>query len=200
MVVTAPTSPPLPDELTVLLRRMRLPNLRNAAREVLATARAQRWDPAETLRVLLAEEVAGRDDATRRQHRRAASPRGRRSRPGASTTAPSRPRPSTPWPPWSGSDARRTSPSPARPAPARPTWSRRSRTPRSTRPPGRLVHPGIPDRRGRARRRRRLGRPHHHPDHPCGPDRGRSMPTPRLCRGAGRQRLLMWGSASRASA
>ena len=72
MVVTAPAPPALPDELTALLRRMRLPYLRNAAPEVLATARAQRWDPAETLRVLLAEEVAGRDDATRRQHRRAA--------------------------------------------------------------------------------------------------------------------------------
>jgi hypothetical protein len=64
MVVTAqPAPPPLPEELTALLRRMRLPYLRSAAPEVLATARAQRWDPAETLRVLLAEEVAGRDDA-----------------------------------------------------------------------------------------------------------------------------------------
>ena len=72
MVVTPPAPPPLPEELVVLLRRMRLPYLRGAAPEVLATARAQRWDPAETLRVLLAEEVAGRDEATRRQHRRAA--------------------------------------------------------------------------------------------------------------------------------
>jgi DNA replication protein DnaC len=72
VVVTAPPAPPLPDELTALLRRMRLPYLRTAAPDVLATARAQRWDPAETLRVLLAEEVAGRDDATRRAHRRSA--------------------------------------------------------------------------------------------------------------------------------
>lgn len=72
MVVTAPPAPPLPDELTALLRRMRLPYLRTAAPDVLATARAQRWDPAETLRVLLAEEVAGRDDATRAAHRRSA--------------------------------------------------------------------------------------------------------------------------------
>ena len=57
MVVTAPPAPALPDELTALLRRMRLPYLRNAAPDVLATARAQRWDPAETLRVLLDEEV-----------------------------------------------------------------------------------------------------------------------------------------------
>ncbi len=68
----APDPPPIPDELTALLRRMRLPYLRKAAPEVCATARAQRWDPAEVLKVLLAEEVAGRDDATRRNRRRAA--------------------------------------------------------------------------------------------------------------------------------
>lgn len=67
-----PEPPPLPEELAALLRRMRLPYLRRAAPEVLATARAQRWDPAEVLRVLLAEEVAGRDQATRTIHRRAA--------------------------------------------------------------------------------------------------------------------------------
>jgi hypothetical protein len=47
MAVTAPPAPPLPDELTALLHRMRLPYLRTAAPDVLATARAQRWDPAE---------------------------------------------------------------------------------------------------------------------------------------------------------
>ena len=43
--------------------------MRKAAPEVLATAKAQRWDPAEVLRVLLAEEVTGRERsalATRR--------------------------------------------------------------------------------------------------------------------------------------
>jgi DNA replication protein DnaC len=62
-------APGLPAELTALLRRMRLPHMRNAAPEVLATAKAQRWDPAEVLRVLLAEEVTGRERsalATRR--------------------------------------------------------------------------------------------------------------------------------------
>ena len=57
---------------------MRLPYIRRAAPEVLATAKAQRWDPAEVLRVLLAEEVAGRDRsalATRRA--RAAFPTGK---------------------------------------------------------------------------------------------------------------------------
>ena len=57
----APEPPPLEPELEALLRRMRLPYIRRLAPEVLATARAQRWEPAEVLRVLLVEEVAGRD-------------------------------------------------------------------------------------------------------------------------------------------
>jgi len=55
-----------------VLTRMRLPYLRALAPEVLATARAQRWDPAEVLRVLIAEEIRGRDEATRRMRRKAA--------------------------------------------------------------------------------------------------------------------------------
>ncbi len=51
--MNAPQPPPLPDEVNALIRRMRLPYLRKAAPEVRATARAQRWDPAEVLRVLL---------------------------------------------------------------------------------------------------------------------------------------------------
>src|SRR5205807_10248848 len=70
--MSGPTPPPLPAELEALLRRMRLPYLRRAAPEVLATARAQRWDPAEVLRVLVAEEVIGRDIATKRMRRKAA--------------------------------------------------------------------------------------------------------------------------------
>ncbi|MHA7862098.1 IS21-like element helper ATPase IstB [Tessaracoccus sp. Y36] len=65
-------APPLPEDLTGLLRRMRLPYLRAAAPEVLATAKAQRWDPAEVLRVLLSEEIRGRDEATKAMRRKAA--------------------------------------------------------------------------------------------------------------------------------
>ena len=65
-------APPLPQDLTGLLRRMRLPYLRAAAPEVLATAKAQRWDPAEVLRVLLTEEIRGRDEATKTMRRKAA--------------------------------------------------------------------------------------------------------------------------------
>ncbi|RZU51322.1 DNA replication protein DnaC [Krasilnikovia cinnamomea] len=70
---TAPAAPALPAELEALLRRMRLPYLRAAAPEVIATAKAQRWDPAEVLRVLLTEEVIGRDAATRRMRRKSAN-------------------------------------------------------------------------------------------------------------------------------
>ena len=67
------SAPPIPDELDRLLRRMRLPYLRRSAPDVLATARAQRWDPAEVLRVLIHEEVIGRDAATRRMRRKSAA-------------------------------------------------------------------------------------------------------------------------------
>ncbi|HEU5179778.1 MAG TPA: IS21-like element helper ATPase IstB [Candidatus Polarisedimenticolia bacterium] len=70
--MTVPDPPALPDELQRLLRRMRLPYLRRVAAEVCATARAQRWDPTEVLRVLLLEEVRGRDNATQEMRKRAA--------------------------------------------------------------------------------------------------------------------------------
>ena len=58
--MTGPAAPPLPAELDALVRRMRLPYLRKAAPDVLATARAQRWDPAEVLRVLDPESPVAR--------------------------------------------------------------------------------------------------------------------------------------------
>jgi DNA replication protein DnaC len=70
---STPTAPPLGDDLLAVLTRMRLPYLRKAAPEVLATARAQRWDPAEVVRVLLSEEITGRDAATRRMRRKTAN-------------------------------------------------------------------------------------------------------------------------------
>jgi len=73
MSVKGPAPPPLPSELEGLLRRLRLPYLRRAAPEVIATAASQRWDPAEVLRVLLAEEAAGRDRATIQIRRRASA-------------------------------------------------------------------------------------------------------------------------------
>jgi DNA replication protein DnaC len=66
-------APPIPDELAKICTRMRLPYLRKAAPDILATARAQRWDPAEVVRALLQEEVIGRDAATRRTRRKSAN-------------------------------------------------------------------------------------------------------------------------------
>jgi hypothetical protein len=71
MTVKPPVPPPLPDELDRLLRRLRMPYVRRAAPEVIATATSQRWEHAEVLRVLLAEEAAGRDHATISMRRRA---------------------------------------------------------------------------------------------------------------------------------
>lgn len=70
--MTGPEAPAIPDELTTVLRRLRLPYVRSSAPEVLATARSQRWDPAEVLRVLLVEEARGRDEATRAMRRKRA--------------------------------------------------------------------------------------------------------------------------------
>lgn len=64
-----PTAPPLPEDLQALLRRLRLPHIRAHAPDVVATAKAQRWEPVEVLRALFAEEAAGRERsalATRR--------------------------------------------------------------------------------------------------------------------------------------
>jgi DNA replication protein DnaC len=70
MTVKAPPPPPIPEELDRLLRRLRMPYVRTAAPEVLATATSQRWEPAEILRVLLSEEENGRDKATTAMRRR----------------------------------------------------------------------------------------------------------------------------------
>lgn len=60
------------DELVALCRRLRLRYIREQASDVLLTAKAQRWDPAELLRVLLQAEAEGRDRATTENRRRKA--------------------------------------------------------------------------------------------------------------------------------
>lgn len=60
------------DEVIDLLRALRLPHMRNAAPELLATAKAQRWEPAEAVRALLAEELAGRSASSITARRKAA--------------------------------------------------------------------------------------------------------------------------------
>ena len=68
-----PSAPPLPDDLEALLRRLRLPHIRRHAPQVLATAKAQRWEPAEVLRALFGEEAAGRERSALATRRAAAA-------------------------------------------------------------------------------------------------------------------------------
>ena len=60
------------DEVVDLLRTLRLPHMRAAAPELLATAKAQRWEPAEAMSALLTEELAGRQASSVRARRKAA--------------------------------------------------------------------------------------------------------------------------------
>jgi DNA replication protein DnaC len=60
------------DEVVDLLRQLRLPHMRRHAPDVLATAKAQRWEPAEAVRALLAEELAGRQASSINTRRNAA--------------------------------------------------------------------------------------------------------------------------------
>ncbi len=59
--VGIPTAPPLFEDLQALLRRLRLPHIRRHAPQVVATAKAQRWEPVEVLRALFGEKAAGRE-------------------------------------------------------------------------------------------------------------------------------------------
>lgn len=66
------------DELTAMCRRLRLKYVREQLADVILTARAQRWDPGEALRVLLAAEIEGRDRAgVEHRRRRARFPAGK---------------------------------------------------------------------------------------------------------------------------
>lgn len=69
--VAGPTGDPL-TEAIALTKRLKLPYLRRALTDLVPTAKAQRWDPAEVVRVLLAEEAAGRDATNLRTRRKRA--------------------------------------------------------------------------------------------------------------------------------
>ena len=76
-IVAASGGDPLA-EAVELTKRLRLPHIRRHLLELVPTARAQRWDPAELVRVLLAEEAAGRDATNLRTRRaRAGFPAGK---------------------------------------------------------------------------------------------------------------------------
>ncbi|WP_323185668.1 ATP-binding protein [Kitasatospora sp. NBC_01287] len=59
-------------EAIELTKRLKLPHIRRSLTDIIPTAKAQRWDPAEVVRVLLAEEAAGRDRANLHTRRKRA--------------------------------------------------------------------------------------------------------------------------------
>lgn len=69
--VSGPGGDPLA-EAVQLTKRLKLPHIRRTLTDVIPTAKAQRWDPAEVVRVLLAEEAAGRDRANLHTRRKRA--------------------------------------------------------------------------------------------------------------------------------
>lgn len=71
--VGVPTAAALPADVEALLRRLRLPYIRRHAPDVIATAKAQRWEPVEVLRALLVEEAAGRERSALATRRAAAA-------------------------------------------------------------------------------------------------------------------------------
>ena len=69
---TITTAASLPADVETLMRALRLPHARAIAADVLATARAQRWDPTEVIKALLTEEAAGRARSMLATRRKAA--------------------------------------------------------------------------------------------------------------------------------
>jgi DNA replication protein DnaC len=70
-VSTAP--PPLAADLTAGLRRLKLAAMRRLAPELLVTARTQRWNPEEFLRILIDAEITARDESNARTRMRNAA-------------------------------------------------------------------------------------------------------------------------------
>ena len=66
------TAPPLPAELEALMRQLKMPHARALAPELIATARAQRWEPTEIIKALFTEETAGRARSMLATRRKAA--------------------------------------------------------------------------------------------------------------------------------
>ena len=65
-------APALPVEVEQLMRQLKMPYARALAPELIATAKAQRWDPVEVIKALFVEEVAGRGRSMLATRRKAA--------------------------------------------------------------------------------------------------------------------------------
>ena len=121
------------EEAISLTKTLKLPHIRRAMSEVIPTAKAQRSDPAELVRVLLSEEAAGRAASNLRTRRqRAAFPTGKTfhiwNEEASSIPIPTQ----SALPPSNGSAVRRTCACAARRAPARATSPKPSAKPPST--------------------------------------------------------------------
>ncbi|WP_372697283.1 IS21-like element helper ATPase IstB [Arthrobacter sp. JSM 101049] len=66
------TAPALPEDIETLMRQLKMPHARALAPELVATAKAQRWEPAEVIKALFTEEVAGRARSMLATRRKAA--------------------------------------------------------------------------------------------------------------------------------
>jgi len=71
-VSAAVSAPALPLEVERLMRQLKMPYARTLAPELLATAKAQRWEPVEVVKALLVEEVTGRGRSMLATRRKAA--------------------------------------------------------------------------------------------------------------------------------
>ena len=72
MSVTVNTAPGLPGELESMMRQLKMPYARALAPELIATAKAQRWDPVEVITALFVEEITGRSRSMLASRRKAA--------------------------------------------------------------------------------------------------------------------------------
>lgn len=70
--ITQTAAPALPAELEAMMRQLKMPYARALAPELIATARAQRWEPAEIIRALFVEEITGRSRSMLATRRKAA--------------------------------------------------------------------------------------------------------------------------------
>lgn len=61
------------DEIDAMTRRLHIPHIRRSFYDLALTAKAQRWDPIELIRVLLEIEIKGRNEKTLEKRRLAAN-------------------------------------------------------------------------------------------------------------------------------
>ncbi len=66
------TAQALPADLEAMMRSLKMPHARALAPELVATARAQRWEPVEVIKALFAEEIRGRAASMLATRRKAA--------------------------------------------------------------------------------------------------------------------------------